>query len=138
MPFDGGTKANSNFTFGNQTTSRFLDLDPNNIENISILKGLSATTFYGEAGRNGVILITTKKGARGLGITVNSGVSFNSVDKTTFAKYQKEYGGGYGAYYEDPTGLFLHRDIDGNGALNTPFPTPEIEAVGPSLNGKLS
>ncbi len=62
VPFDGGTNANTGFTYGNQTSSRFLDLDPNNIENISILKGLSATTIYGELGRNGVILVTTKNG----------------------------------------------------------------------------
>jgi hypothetical protein len=37
-------------------------LDPNYIESVNILKGLSATTLYGESGRNGVILITTKNG----------------------------------------------------------------------------
>ena len=40
----------------------FLDLDPNNVAEISVLKGLAATVLYGEAGRNGVILITTKTG----------------------------------------------------------------------------
>ena len=43
--------------------SRFVDIDPNSIAEISILKGLSATVLYGEAGRNGVVLITTKNGS---------------------------------------------------------------------------
>tara|TARA_A100000171_G_scaffold52026_1_gene68645 strand:+ start:8198 stop:10390 length:2193 start_codon:yes stop_codon:yes gene_type:complete len=44
------------------TSSRFLDIDPNEIENVEILKGLSASTLYGQQGRNGVVLITTKNG----------------------------------------------------------------------------
>ena len=84
VPFNGGTNANANFTYGNQTSSRFLDLDPNNIENVSILKGLSATTLYGEAGRNGVILITTKNGsgvkaAKKTEITVSQSFFVNTV-----------------------------------------------------------
>jgi TonB-dependent SusC/RagA subfamily outer membrane receptor len=62
VPFDGGTSSNQNFPYGIGTSSRFLDIDLNNIERVSVLKGLSATTLYGEAGRNGVILITTKNG----------------------------------------------------------------------------
>ena len=41
-------------------SNRFLDLDPNSIASISVLKGLSATVLYGSEGGNGVILITTK------------------------------------------------------------------------------
>ena len=42
------------------------NLDPNEIENITILKDASATAVYGVRGANGVILITTKRGAKGL------------------------------------------------------------------------
>jgi len=41
-------------------TRQFIDLDPSNIESVNILKGITATTLYGSAGRNGVIVITTK------------------------------------------------------------------------------
>ena len=44
----------------NNGSSRFLDIDPNNIESVNVLKGLAAATLYGTQGRNGVILITTK------------------------------------------------------------------------------
>ncbi|MDX2048518.1 MAG: TonB-dependent receptor plug domain-containing protein, partial [Chitinophagaceae bacterium] len=63
VPFDASTNSQASFVYGNTTSSRFLDLDPNSIENISVLKGLSATTLYGELGRNGVVVITTKNGS---------------------------------------------------------------------------
>ncbi|WP_276500503.1 SusC/RagA family TonB-linked outer membrane protein [Terrimonas pollutisoli] len=99
------------------------DINPDDIESITVLKGAAASALYGSQGANGVILITTKKAVRGLGITVNSGFSVGAIDKKTFPKYQKEYGGGYGAFYEDPTHFFLYRDIDGDGTedLVTPL-----------------
>ena len=134
VPFDGGTNANSNFTFGNQTTSRFLDLDPNNIENISILKGLSATTFYGEAGRNGVILITTKSGnskkaKKKSEISVTQSIF---ATKAILPEYNQSYGGGFdlslgiaffsnwGAKFTDPPAQVKH-PYD-KPALNSAFP----------------
>jgi len=47
---------------GISSTSRLIDIDPNTIHKIEALKGLSQTMIYGEKGRNGVILITTKNG----------------------------------------------------------------------------
>ncbi|MEZ4797719.1 MAG: von Willebrand factor type A domain-containing protein [Flavobacteriaceae bacterium] len=47
---------------GNQTTSKFLSLDPEDIKEVNVLKGLAAASLYGTAGRNGVIVITTKNG----------------------------------------------------------------------------
>ncbi len=61
VPFNTDANSDRGFAQGSATaSSRFLDLDPNNIAEISVLKGLSATVLYGEAGRNGVILVTTK------------------------------------------------------------------------------
>ena len=56
------------FTSGNNGSSRFLDLDPNNIESVNVLKGLAAATLYGSQGRNGVVLITTKSGTTASGM----------------------------------------------------------------------
>ena len=47
---------------GNLGSSSFMDLNPDDIASVNVLKGLSATTLYGTAGRNGVIVITTKSG----------------------------------------------------------------------------
>ncbi|MEZ4971905.1 MAG: SusC/RagA family TonB-linked outer membrane protein [Cyclobacteriaceae bacterium] len=61
----GSNDSNQDFRDGQVSPTRFLDLDPNNIASINILRGLSATTLYGSQGRNGVILVTTKAGASG-------------------------------------------------------------------------
>lgn len=60
VPFDSETNGQSNFLDGSTESSRFLDLDPNMIANVSVLKGLSATVLYGSRVSNGVILITNK------------------------------------------------------------------------------
>jgi TonB-linked SusC/RagA family outer membrane protein len=66
VPIDASTYSDRGFTGGGATaSSRFLDLDPNNVAEVSVLKGLAATVLYGEAGRNGVILVTTKTGQIG-------------------------------------------------------------------------
>lgn len=106
------------------------DINPDDIESINVLKGAAATALYGSRAGNGVILITTKKASKGLGVTVNTGVSFGSIDKKTFASYQKSYGGGYGQYYEDPSGYFLSRDINGDGIDDLVVPTSEDASYG--------
>ena len=135
VPFDASTTPQASFVYGNTTSSRFLDLDPNNIDNISILKGLSATTLYGEQGRNGVILITTKTGAnknvnKKAEVTVTQSVFFNRV--ANLPEYQNTYGGGFdqslglaffsnwGAKFTDPPTLVAH-PYD-RSALNVAFP----------------
>ena len=59
VPIKSITNTNSNNT---ANPGEIKDLDPNTIESINVIKGLSATTLYGSAGRNGVIIITTKNG----------------------------------------------------------------------------
>ena len=121
------------FDYGNTAS----DVNPDDIESITVLKGAASTALYGSRGGNGVILITTKKGARGLGITVNSGVTVGKYDKSTFAKYQNQYGGGYGAYYEDPTGRFLYRDINGDGVKDLVVPMSEDASYGGAFDPNL-
>ncbi|MCJ7466890.1 MAG: SusC/RagA family TonB-linked outer membrane protein [Maribacter sp.] len=99
VPFSSDTNAVGDFADGNNGSSRFLDLDPNTIASVSVLKGLSAATLYGEAGKNGVILITTKNGATGTGgpkkseVTVTSSYFFNEI--ASMPDYQNSYGGGF-------------------------------------------
>ncbi|MEP6712810.1 MAG: TonB-dependent receptor plug domain-containing protein, partial [Ferruginibacter sp.] len=97
-PFSGATNQQSSLIYGNQTSSRFLDIDPNNIESISILKGLSATVLYGESGRNGVILITTKNGSgkrtnKKAEVTVTQ--SYFRTQASSLPDLQNSYGGGF-------------------------------------------
>jgi TonB-dependent SusC/RagA subfamily outer membrane receptor len=72
IPFNTDTNNDQSFVNGGANAgSRFLDIDPNNIKEVSVLKGLSATTLYGQAGRNGVVLITTKTGSSSTGDSAN-------------------------------------------------------------------
>jgi len=98
VPFDASTNAQAGFQYGNTTSSRFGDLDPNNVESISVLKGLSATTLYGELGRNGVVMVTTKNGAnrrvnKKTEITVSQSLFLNKPGN--LPDYPKTYGGGF-------------------------------------------
>ncbi|TLP82174.1 SusC/RagA family TonB-linked outer membrane protein [Maribacter sp. ACAM166] len=108
VPFASDTNNQGDAIDGNVGSSRFLDLDPNNIANVNVLKGLAAANLYGTAGRNGVILITTKAGSTGSGkrkseITVSSSLFFNQI--STLPDYQNQYGGGfdqaYGAFFSN-------------------------------------
>jgi len=100
VPFNSDTNNDGSFSSGGgAASSRFLDLDPQTIENVSILKGLSATVLYGEAGRNGVILITTKNGNAGANAQEKFEIAFvQQVSATKVANlpdYQDTYGNGF-------------------------------------------
>ncbi|AQG78081.1 hypothetical protein AWR27_01160 [Spirosoma montaniterrae] len=71
-----------------------LDINPDDIETLSVLKGPNATALYGQRGDAGVIVITTKKGLarKGIGIDINSTTTFDQVN--IIPKYQNLYGGG--------------------------------------------
>ncbi|GGG31366.1 SusC/RagA family TonB-linked outer membrane protein [Pontibacter amylolyticus] len=111
---DGVPVSNANNNGSNQATGRggadfgnaAADLNPDNIESVNVLKGAAATALYGSRAANGVIMITTKKGAKNsLNIAVNSGVTWSNIDKSTYVKYQKEYGGGYFQGFRAPKDL---------------------------------
>ncbi|WP_460925757.1 SusC/RagA family TonB-linked outer membrane protein [Pontibacter brevis] len=77
------------------------DINPDDIESITVLKGPSAAALYGSRAANGALIITTKSGAgrKGLGVTVNTNVAFNNVLK--WPDFQHEYGQGTGKYFND-------------------------------------
>lgn len=69
-------------------------INPDDIEEITVLKGAAAAALYGQLARNGVILITTKsgKGRNGIGIELNSNVQFDRINN--FIDFQNVYGQG--------------------------------------------
>lgn len=78
------------------------DINPDDIESMSVLKGGPATALYGSRAGNGVILITTKRGKKGRDeITLNTGVSLESV--SIIPKLQRLYGGGSGPDFDEAT-----------------------------------
>ncbi len=108
------------------------DIDPNNIESLTVLKGSSASALYGSRATNGVILITTKKGnknKKGMGVDFNSSVMYDKA--AYFPKLQNTYGGGWDGEeylwkkynatngtnlsYNDYAKQFSYNYVDGNG-----------------------
>jgi TonB-linked SusC/RagA family outer membrane protein len=151
VPFSSDTNAQdtngsgSNFLTGNTGSSRFLDLDPNNIAKIEVLKGLAAATLYGSQGKNGVILITTKAGSAVGGkkkteITVNQSYFVNEF--ASLPDYQDEYGNGFdqafgwffsnwGPSFEESglSGWGRQASIDANGTLEHPYSTTAVAST---------
>jgi TonB-linked SusC/RagA family outer membrane protein len=73
---------------GGRTTSPLADINPSDIESIEVLKDASATAIYGSRGANGVVLVTTRRGAFNLNTRVNFDVSQGWVeaDRSTLPK----------------------------------------------------
>ncbi len=112
-----------------------MDINPDDIESVTILKGAAATALYGARAANGVILITTKKGKRGpgekrIGVTWSSSVLWEQADMSTAPQWQNTYGAGYGPFYEDPTAYFFYADIDGDGVNDLITPSSEDASWG--------
>jgi len=70
------------------------DINADDIESMSILKGPNAAALYGSRASNGVVLITTKKGARGKGLGISLSSSTTFENPLVLPKYQNEYGRG--------------------------------------------
>ncbi|MGL6268940.1 MAG: carboxypeptidase-like regulatory domain-containing protein, partial [Chitinophagaceae bacterium] len=89
---------NSRGTRGGGTTSdggdAFSSINPDDIENMTILKGAAASALYGSRGNNGVIMITTKTKGSSKGIGVSYNLNYSVDTPLDFTDYQKEYGQG--------------------------------------------
>ncbi len=146
VPFNSAANTDKNFVKGGATaSSRFLDLDPNNIKDISVLKGLAATTLYGEQGRNGVILVTTKTGegsSSDKGMEVSLSQTFGVTQVANLPKYQNKYGNGFsgnfGWYFSNWGPGFDVRGsngIDDKGQIAHPLDQDKYESAFPQFQG---
>ena len=101
---DGVVMDNSTQTVSTQgslrgMSNRAADINPDDVETISILRGGAATALYGQAGSNGVVLITTKSGKAGkLKVTLNTSYGIDEVNK--FPEVQMKYTQGYLGEYD--------------------------------------
>jgi TonB-linked SusC/RagA family outer membrane protein len=162
VPFSSGTNTNSSansnsdrndFIDGNSGSSRFLDLDPNNIESISVLKGLAAATLYGSEGRNGVILVTTKgsslkKGSKKTEVTIAQSVFANQI--ASLPDYQNTFGNGFDqafgnfysnwgpGFYKDGIGGYGNPNsgIGADGTIPHPYSRADLNAAFPEYIGQ--
>jgi len=113
--------ASGNLTGGTQPTNRGIDINPSDIESVTVLKGPAATALYGIEAANGAIVITTKKGhsgTEGLGIEVNSSLTWSTVNK--LPARQDQYTQGDGGVWDGPTGASGRR-LSWGAAIDTMY-----------------
>lgn len=119
--FGSSGRSNQDVDYGNGAGL----VNADDVESLTVLKGASATALYGSRGQNGVIIIKTKsgKGTRGIGVAVNTTVSFESPLR--LPDYQNIYGQGLNGEFEfsDGNGGGIRDGVD--------------EAWGPQIKGQL-
>jgi TonB-linked SusC/RagA family outer membrane protein len=109
------------------------DINPDDIESITVLKGASATALYGSRAANGALLITTKSGSRktkGIGVTLNSNASYNTIIK--WPDYQYEWGQGTGRNFNSNGDLYYTYGASADGASTS----GTSSAFGPKFEGQ--
>jgi ferric enterobactin receptor len=92
---DGVTRINTSFS------NRVMDINPDDIESMSILKGAAASALYGSRAADGVVIITTKKGSEG-----PVSVDFSSKYSYSWTGILPEQQGVYGRGYFNQAGVF--------------------------------
>ena len=128
IPVDGGSYGNPSKWGGLDRGDALSDLNPDDIESMSVLKGAGAAAAYGSRGSNGVIIIRTKKGSarKGIGVSVNS----NFVVETPMMLpiLQDEYGqGSFGRYPTEVVPSVAHKKGE----------EPWIWSWGPKMEGQM-
>ena len=130
VPMDNFVGASNN-DFWNPSAdmgSGLQDINPEDVESMTVLKGASAAALYGSRAGNGVILITTKKGRQnpGLGITVNSTVAFTT--EFTRPAMQNQYGQGTLGEYNNTSALSWGPKITGQSVTKWDDTTTSLQA----------
>lgn len=140
IPIRNGEAQNGDY-WGDQRIrgNGLLDLNPADIENITVLKGASAAALYGSEAVNGVLLVTSKtgKGRKGLGVDFSASYS---VDKIAYLpRYQNVRGPGYMKNYldggQDANGFIMY-DTNGDGVGDTRGLLNATVNFGPKFDGQ--
>ncbi len=106
----GTMDLNNSIDFGSQAN----DINPEDVESISILKGASATALYGSRAANGVIMITTKKGRAGEKVRVTYDGSFSAMTILRVPQTQQTFGQGWFYSNDGGIGFGVTKDYFGN------------------------
>lgn len=103
VPVENNTISNAEDTWGGRDYGNGIsDINPDDIESISVLKGAGASALYGSRAANGVILITTKKGSKkkGIGVSFSNNSSFDNA--YILYNLQNIYGAGRNGQFTPP------------------------------------
>jgi len=107
IPIDNSTYETASGTTENTPrglSNRAMDINPNDIEALTVLKGAAATALYGVRAANGAIVITTKKGTAGQ-LQVNATSTFGMDQINKYPDFQDQYGQGSNGQY-NPDDIF--------------------------------
>jgi len=128
LPMDNskfGRSSGDNPDWGDNVSS----INPDDVEEMTVLKGAAAAALYGSRAKNGAIIITTKsgKGNKGIGIEFNTN---NTVEVPYFMwQLQKEYGQGYNGVKPSGVGLAAAHGQNHWGAKYDGLPTIQLDGV---------
>ena len=133
IPIDNSAASNVGYSPGSGTSmggydvgNAASDIDPNNIQLVTVLKGPNAAALYGSRAANGAVLITTKNGkdapAGGFGVTATFGTTFESPLR--LPDYQNQYGQGFYGEFDFVDGNFGGKNDGAD------------ESWGPKLDGR--
>ncbi|WP_373492727.1 SusC/RagA family TonB-linked outer membrane protein [Aquiflexum sp.] len=103
VPSNNSFRASIGTSGGVDYANRAIDINPNDIESITILKGPAATSLYGIQGATGVVLITTKKGSRQKGFTVDISTNTSTDRIMNYFPQQLAYSQGDNGLYNGGT-----------------------------------
>ncbi|MBC8046763.1 MAG: SusC/RagA family TonB-linked outer membrane protein [Fimbriimonadaceae bacterium] len=105
--FGDGNSQNNNLLDGVSYSNRAIDLNPDDIASVNVLKGAAASALYGSRAANGVIIITTKKGnqnpgsGKSVNVTYSSSITFDQV--SNMPGLQEQFAQGSGGEYSPPS-----------------------------------
>ncbi|MEO6949348.1 MAG: SusC/RagA family TonB-linked outer membrane protein [Ginsengibacter sp.] len=118
IPITNNTYSSAGSDFGSvQSTDGASNINPDDIESITVLPGGSAAALYGSQAGNGVIVISTKKGTRDkMTVTVNSGLAFENA--WALPKVQNRYGQGNGGELDPTSGESWGAKMSGQSITN--------------------
>lgn len=114
VPFSDNNTSDASYYGGIDRGGAAVDINPEDIESISVLKGPNAAALYGSRAGNGVILVTTKKGIKkeGFGVTYNGSFVWSSVAETL--DMQDKYGQGTDGKYDVKSASSFGGLLDGS------------------------
>lgn len=99
VPIDNSSRVGGGESTGLDFGNRANDINPNDIESMTILKGAAATALYGSRAAGGVIVITTKSGKEKSAMTVEYNTSISTSDVLRLPQMQNTYGHGWDGHY---------------------------------------
>lgn len=128
VPINNGTNGTAGSDFGSvQGSDGASNINPDDIESVTVLRGASAAALYGSQAGNGVVVITTKRGTKDrLNVTLNSGITAERA--FSLPRMQNSYGQGNGGVLDPSSGESWGARMSGQSYTNFLGQTARYEA----------